>query len=364
VRVAIVSIGEELILGRSRDRAGARVARALSSLGIRPAFITISGGADDEVDATLEEASGRCDVLIVVGGVGPGREAPETGEDDTAASRVEKRAAQVFYLPADPPALEVALERQVLPALARRRPGKVFSVHRLRVSSRSREEVAEVLGELGPLPEGLAIELSSEGPELVLSIRAAAASQREALHATRRLGAEVCARLGHDVHGPMGQDLAQALSEAFRSRGWTLATVEVGTGGVVPELLSMAEERATFLRLGLTVDDPTALPPELGSTIGEGDRGSVVSASVAKALAGRVRRFGGATVGLALVGLPGPRGGSTETPVGLVHFAVTDGEGERYLERRFHSMPLRRRGQWIAAAALRLALDHCREKGG
>jgi nicotinamide-nucleotide amidase len=55
-------------------------------------------------------------------------------------------------------------------------------------------------------------------------------------------------------------------------------------------------------------------------------RHGAVSDPVAKAMAEGVRRLTGSTWGVAVTGIAGPAGGSTEKPVGLVHIAVAGPE--------------------------------------
>jgi nicotinamide-nucleotide amidase len=44
----------------------------------------------------------------------------------------------------------------------------------------------------------------------------------------------------------------------------------------------------------------------------------------------------GTTLGLAVTGIAGPSGGSPDKPVGLVYIALSDGNKNEVLERRFH----------------------------
>jgi nicotinamide-nucleotide amidase len=65
----------------------------------------------------------------------------------------------------------------------------------------------------------------------------------------------------------------------------------------------------------------------------------------------------GATLGLSITGIAGPTGGTEDKPVGLVHFALSDGKKTETVERRF-SGPRQR----IREFATQQALDMVRRK--
>ncbi len=67
----ILSIGDELTLGQTVDTNSAWLAQHLAAIGYKPvAHLTVP---DDQVaiQQAFEESVGRCDVLIVSGGLGP-----------------------------------------------------------------------------------------------------------------------------------------------------------------------------------------------------------------------------------------------------------------------------------------------------
>jgi len=75
-----------------------------------------------------------------------------------------------------------------------------------------------------------------------------------------------------------------------------------------------------------------------------------VSAEAARAMAAGVRRRSGATLGLAVTGIAGPTGGTTEKPVGTVHIALADAQGVEDKAFRFPGERARIRGQATVAA--------------
>ena len=71
MRAIILSIGDELTLGQTLDTNSQWLAQQLTAIGYRPvAHLTV---ADDQfaIQTAIEESVGRCDALIVSGGLGP-----------------------------------------------------------------------------------------------------------------------------------------------------------------------------------------------------------------------------------------------------------------------------------------------------
>jgi len=90
----ILSIGDELTLGQTVDTNSAYLAQQLASLGYRPAaHLTVP---DDQaaIRQAFEESVGRCDVLIVSGGLGP-------TEDDLTRQALAEFLHQPLELNAD-----------------------------------------------------------------------------------------------------------------------------------------------------------------------------------------------------------------------------------------------------------------------
>jgi PncC family amidohydrolase len=72
-----------------------------------------------------------------------------------------------------------------------------------------------------------------------------------------------------------------------------------------------------------------------------------------------VRRITGADIAVAVTGVAGPSGGSTEKPIGMVFFAVSTAAGTHVTEKRFPGdRPRVQRG--AAFFALSLVREACR----
>jgi nicotinamide-nucleotide amidase len=126
-----------------------------------------------------------------------------------------------------------------------------------------------------------------------------------------------------------GRSVDEQVAGALRERGWTIATAESCTGGLLAGRLTDLAGSSDYVLGGLVVyadEAKTALagvPPELIARYG------AVSTEVAAALADGARAALGADVGVGITGIAGPGGGTPAKPVGLVCFSVAGPEGAR-----------------------------------
>src|SRR2546426_391796 len=71
VRAEIVAIGSELVLGGVADTNSLYLAEELLKLGIEVRYKTVVGDDSKDMEAALQHALGRADVVITTGGLGP-----------------------------------------------------------------------------------------------------------------------------------------------------------------------------------------------------------------------------------------------------------------------------------------------------
>jgi nicotinamide-nucleotide amidase len=128
------------------------------------------------------------------------------------------------------------------------------------------------------------------------------------------------------VAGESARELAEAILDALRGTGQTVAVAESLTGGLVAAALTDIPGSSAIFRGGV-VAYATELKAELlGVDAAMLDANGPVYAPVAAAMAAGVRRRLGATWGAATTGVAGP-GASAGYPAGTVHISVSaDGD--------------------------------------
>ena len=388
--VAVVAVGSELLaLGRA-DTNSPQIAAAMQRHGLAVRFTTVVGDDRGDLTDAMRHALARADLVVCTGGLGPTDDdrtrdvvaavlgvpmhedagvlagiRERFGQRGLTMPEINRRQAMVpagatvvpnargtapglwvpaggraiLLLPGPPremgPMLEHALATHVVP----RWGGGLIRQRALVVAGRSESWVDERAQPVyGPwrdeaLPVSTTILASLGTVELHLSCHG---SDDGAL--TRRLDAAVAALdavLGDDVVNHDGRSLEHTVGELLASRGWRVALAESCTGGLATTRLtdvpgsSAWVDRAVVSYSNAAKVDALGVPDALIALHG------AVSEPVAAAMAEGVRARAGVDVAVAITGIAGPGGGTTEKPVGLVCFAVAGVRGTECRTSRF-----------------------------
>jgi nicotinamide-nucleotide amidase len=155
-------------------------------------------------------------------------------------------------------------------------------------------------------------------------------------------------------------DRARAVLAAYRERGWTLATAESCTGGLIAGALTEVPGSSAVVERGFVTYTNAAKIALLGVPEATLRDHGAVSPETARAMAEGARTRAPVQAGVAVTGVAGPSGGSPAKPVGLVQFALAaQGLETRHLERRLDGDRTRIRRDSVLQA-LDLLLDAVR----
>jgi nicotinamide-nucleotide amidase len=128
----------------------------------------------------------------------------------------------------------------------------------------------------------------------------------------------------------MSEDLhaaAEAVLDACRARGLKLATAESCTGGLVAGALTDIAGSSDVVDRGFVTYSNEAKQQMLGVASETLRDYGAVSRQTAQEMARGAIAHSDAQISVAITGVAGPGGGSTEKPVGLVHFAAASRGG-------------------------------------
>jgi len=114
---------------------------------------------------------------------------------------------------------------------------------------------------------------------------------------------------------------AELLTEA-RKHGVTIASAESCTGGLLAATLTAIPGSSDVFERGFVTYSNASKSELLGVPVWLIERHGAVSEEVARAMVGGALTHSRATITIAVTGVAGPGGGTTEKPVGLVHFAA------------------------------------------
>lgn len=377
MRVELLTIGDELLLGFTIDTNSAFIGRELAGLGVEVARRTTVGDDPDAIAAALRDALTRADGVITTGGLGP------TSDDVTMAAvaaalgvELERNEAIVARLeeiwrargraePLPPANLSQAMlprgarilpndhgtapgvfaERAdgrwvaVLPGVPREMremfngsvreivralapAGTVLRSLTVRTTGVPESRLPALLSELARGVDGMPLAYlpSVEGVDLRLTARGLRASEAdEKLRAAAR---KLSARLEPYAYAEGTTDLADVVLAGCRGRGRRMAVAESCTGGMLGQRLTAIAGSSDVFAGGVIAYDNEVKIELLGVDREVIDRHGAVSEEVATAMASGARRLFGVDLGIGITGIAGPGGGSAEKPVGTVWIAI------------------------------------------
>lgn len=117
------------------------------------------------------------------------------------------------------------------------------------------------------------------------------------------------------------QDLCARLAAALLARGWTMASAESCTGGLIAGACTDLSGSSLWFERGFVTYSNAAKAEMLGLDPALIEAHGAVSEAVARAMAAGAVARSRAQVALAVTGVAGPTGGSAAKPVGTVWFA-------------------------------------------
>ncbi len=385
--VEVLCIGTELLLGNIVNGNARWLAEQLAALGVVHHRQQVVGDNRERLIEAVRQASGRCRVLITTGGLGPtpddltteaiaaafGTELVEHGEiwaaiqaritarGRTVAPSNRKQALlprgaavlpnptgtapgmiwtpvpgfTVLTFPGVPSELRAMWEATAAPWLREAGlAGGVFASRMLRFWGVAESDLAERVQDLLALENPTVAPYAGAG-EVKLRVTARAADGAAAAALLAPVEAELRRRGGGCCFGADGDSLASVVLAELRRRGETLAVAESCTGGGLGAAL-VAVPGASEVFLGGVIAYANAVKRDvLGVPAALLDTHGAVSDPVAEAMAAGARRLTGASWAVAVTGIAGPDGGSTDKPVGLVHIAVAGPDGCRSEAVRF-----------------------------
>jgi nicotinamide-nucleotide amidase len=116
-------------------------------------------------------------------------------------------------------------------------------------------------------------------------------------------------------------DLARVLGERMSARGWTCATAESCTGGLVAGAITDIAGSSSWFERGFVTYSNEAKQESLGVPATTLAQHGAVSEATARAMAEGALAHSRAHLAVAITGVAGPGGGTPGKPVGMVCFA-------------------------------------------
>ena len=387
MKVEVVTIGDELLLGFTIDTNAAHLARELAAVGVEITRRSTVGDTAEEIASAVRDALERSDGVVTTGGLGPtsddmtkpsiaalfGRDMvrdeaivqwlrdrwasmrrrgpiPESNFTQAMIPRgatilansqgsapgiwlEDERGRWVAMLPGVPREMRAMVSEQLIPQVMEKLSGggaaagapTVIMSRTVRTTGIAESALADLLGDLGRSIDGLspAFLPGVEGVDIRLTSRGL--PETEAAARLKDATTKLRAAIGRYVYGEGSTDLAAVALELCRAAGIRLAVAESCTGGLLGARITAVPGSSDVFIGGVQAYHNSAKVALLGVDPAVIDAHGAVSEEVAVAMASGVRSRLQTEIALSITGIAGPAGGTPGKPVGTVWIAL-DGQ--------------------------------------
>jgi nicotinamide-nucleotide amidase len=386
VKIEVVTIGDELLLGFTVDTNAAHLARELAAIGVEIVRRSTVGDSAEAIASAVGDALERSDGVITTGGLGPtsddmtkpaiaalfgremrrdeavvqslherwarmGRRGPIPESNFTQAMipdgaaiipnahgsapgiwLEDSRGRFVAMLPGVPREMREMTSEQVIPRLSARlndgsaahEGGRTVVMSRtLRTTGIAESALADLLGDLGRSVEGLSPAFLPGIEGVDIRLTARGVPEAEATERLEKGIRKLRDVVGRFAYAEGAVDLAAVVLDLCRERRIRLAVAESCTGGLLGARITAGPGSSDVFLGGVLAYDNSVKVELLGVERGVFDAHGSVSEEVAAAMAVGVQRRLEADVAMAITGIAGPGGGTPEKPVGTVWIALS-----------------------------------------
>jgi nicotinamide-nucleotide amidase len=385
MHVEIITIGNEVLSGRTLDTNFAFLARALEEASVPVVWHTTVGDVAERIAEALRRALDRADAVVTTGGLGPTpdditRKAVATvlGRplqlDDQVLARIRERGRRsgrklpasiesqallprgatawpnalgtapgllmleedkpVILLPGVPQEMEGLAAEFAVPYL-RERTGLAVESFTLRTAGVFESQLHERIGNLPQGWPGAALAYLPSYFGVDLRVTVTGADRVQVHEVTARAYESLEQRVAPVVYAEGTRTIEEVVGEALVAKGWRLATAESCTGGLLARRLTDVPGASRYFERGFVTYSNDSKMQLVGVTAADLEAHGAVSAPVAEQLARGARQRAGVEMGLGLTGIAGPDGGSEEKPVGTVFIGICSPRGEAVRKYRF-----------------------------
>ena len=359
VRVEVVAVGTELLLGQIANTNAQWIGEQLAEIGADVLFHQVVGDNLDRIVAVIDLAASRADVVLVTGGLGPTEDditrdaialvmdAPlerdaalerwlrerfagfadgSMPENNLRQAEVPRGArpiendrgsapglaadlaggVRIYAMPGVPSEMNAMMRSTVLPELAERIGAAVVRSRTLRCVGIGESRVAEILADLFSASSNPSLAYLASAGEVKVRLTSKADTVEHAEAMIAPVATEVQRRLGDVVFSLDDETLEQAVSRLLLASGRRLACAESLTGGSVGARLSAAPGSSKVFIGSAVVYTAASKERVLGVSRETIDGPGVVSRGCALEMAAGARRLYGSDVAVSLTGAAGP----------------------------------------------------------
>ncbi len=404
----IIAIGSEMLTPFRVDTNSLWLTERLNAMGIDVKLKTVVGDDEARLEETIRDAVKRSEIVISTGGLGPTEDditrkifsrvlKRQLILDDAIMEKIRARFARrnmpmpeinarqalvirggrvlennngtapgmlinegkctVVLLPGPPREMRPMFDNSVAPVL-KQRAGDLLIVRRcLSIFGLSESRTDELAAPVYTKYKNPSTTILFKDGQIELHLTAQVRNESEANELLDELAGRLDEVLGEYIFSRRDETLEKVVGDWLKLRGYTLATAESCTGGLLAGRITEVAGSSEYFLEGVVSYSNEAKVDLLGVPKELIEEHGAVSEQVASAMAAGIRKRAGSTFGVGVTGIAGPGGGSEEKPVGLVYIAIAD--DEQTTARKF-LFPGDR--QFIRTLSVNAALDMVRRR--
>jgi nicotinamide-nucleotide amidase len=387
MKAAIVTVGDELLIGQTVDTNSAWIGAELSKLGFDVFRITSVHDGRNDIFRALDESSQDADAVIITGGLGPtsdditkhtladyfntrmvlnkdvlrmieemmSRRNYPMNENNRRQALVpescrvlynavgtapgmwfEKEGTIFASMPGVPFEMKHIMTEHVLPELNKRFRTQVIVHRNIMTYGTSEARLAEMLSEFeAGLPRSVKLAyLPSSG---IIKLRlTAAGNDNDILHRIVDEQAEkLYSIIPELIYGENEEPLEKVIGRLLIERNESLSTAESCTGGLIAHLITSIPGSSAYYRGSVIAYDNTVKSLQLGVKEETLSEFGAVSREAVNEMAEGARKLFNTDFAVATSGIAGPEGGTESKPVGTLWIAVASAQGTISEKRNF-----------------------------
>lgn len=374
IKTELIAIGNELTSGDVVDTNSSYIAKKLFSFGLETSFHTCVGDSPVDIKNALKEAILRSDLIFITGGLGP------TDDDITAQTIAEffnkkliyeeqiwqniqstlkktgkkidlyneKQAyipegakyflnyagtapciflenenKKIFLLPGVPSEVKFFF-KQYIKEYVQNLSKTVIKTKKIKLSGIPESRVNEIIKDIVE-KSTTTIAFLPQSSELIVKITAKAENEKMAAEILKKVEIEIVSRLKDFIFGYDEDSIEVILKDILTQKNKTVAVAESCTGGLISKILTDVSGSSQYISLNLITYSNHAKNKILGVKNETLENFGAVSEQTVQEMALGIKNIAESDYGLAISGIAGPMGWTTEKPVGLVYIGITNG---------------------------------------
>jgi nicotinamide-nucleotide amidase len=371
----IIAIGSEMLTPFRADTNSLWLTEQLNAMGIDVKLKTIVGDDEARLESAVRDALRRSQIIIATGGLGPtedditrkifarvlnrqlilneailekirtrfarrGMVMPEINarqalvmdgadvlinNNGTAPGMlIEEGECTIVLLPGPPREMRPMFDTWVAPIL-KQRSGELLIIRRkLSIFGLSESRTDELAAPIYTKYTNPSTTILFKDGQIELHLTVQASNAGEAERLLDELERPLDAVLGDFIYSHCDETLEQVAGALLKRNGFTLATAESCTGGLLAGRITDIPGSSEYFLEGAVTYSNESKMKLLGVPKKMIEDHGAVSEEVAQAMAAGIRNLAGSTFGIGITGIAGPGGGTDEKPVGLVYIAIAD----------------------------------------